>query len=1006
MAGTKYAIKETAQNGANLDNYVTTWECVDAKAGTKLGGGSGATGEVTLPAGQSGKSISCTFTNAAKKPGLDLVKSVTPDGPYKVGDVVTYTFKMTNTGAVPLKDVKPAEKLFNGSASMSAFECPDAAKSLAPSASVSCTAKYTILQGDVDRGTIDNTATASGTDPGGRTVLSKESSAKLVGSPAAAGITLDKVASPKGAEDYKLGQTIKYSFNIKNTGNVTLTKLRVNEGTFTGNGKLQDVSCPDTALAPGASVACTATYTLTQADIDQGSVENTATATGTPPGKDTPPIESNPDTETVKGNPAKSLSIVKGASPSTTESYKLGQKIEYTFTIKNTGDVTLTNVHPNEEKFSGTGTLSNPVCEDGAKSLAPGKSVTCTATYTLTQADIDAGKLENIATATGTPPGNGEPVTSGPDTKTLAGEPKPAISLEKTASLTEADQFKVGETITYTFTMTNTGNVTLKDVHPNEVEFTAGKDKLSAFDCPDRDKPLAPNASAKCTAAYTLTQEDVDRGKLDNTATATGTTLSGDPVKSNEDTVKLSGNKKPDLEIKKTASPKSVETFKVGQEITYTFDIKNTGNQTLTNVKVVEGHFTGFGKITDLSCPDGAKSMLPGATVQCSAKYTITQADVNAGTLDNSATATGTPPGTEKPIESKPSEETLTGDPKPGLTLQKTADPRENVKVGDTVTYTFEIKNTGDQTLTKVHVNDKQFSGSGKLSDISCPKNSLDPSESVTCTATYVFTDKDMKAGKVDNMATATGNQPSGKPVDSNLSEATVTAGEQPGGTGSLGSLGTGSLGSLGVGSLAAGSLAAGSLAAGSLAAGSLDAGSLDAGSLAAGSLDAGSVDAGSLAAGSLGAGSLDAGSVDAGSLAAGSLGAGSLAAGSLAAGSKENSGSAGSTGSGTPGGSNTPGGGTETGNPGTPGNPGNPGNPGTPADSDNGGNGGNAGKSGDTGTTGNSDTGTGAKIDSGLGADSDGGMNAGLVAGGLVLLIAAGGVLLFALRRRNQGNE
>ena len=42
-----------------------------------------------------------------------------------------------------------------------------------------------------------------------------------------------------------------------------------------------DVSCPDSTLAPGASETCTASYTVTQADVDNGSVTNTATASGT-----------------------------------------------------------------------------------------------------------------------------------------------------------------------------------------------------------------------------------------------------------------------------------------------------------------------------------------------------------------------------------------------------------------------------------------------------------------------------------------------------------------------------------------------------------------------------------------------------------------------------------------------------------------------------------------------------------------------------------------------------
>src|SRR6201999_1389344 len=75
-----------------------------------------------------------------------------------------------------------------------------------------------------------------------------------------------------------LGDRITWSFLVKNTGTVTLTS---------GGGPAPTagaISCPATTLAPGASTTCTSTaHTITQADVDAGTVNNTATATGLSP---------------------------------------------------------------------------------------------------------------------------------------------------------------------------------------------------------------------------------------------------------------------------------------------------------------------------------------------------------------------------------------------------------------------------------------------------------------------------------------------------------------------------------------------------------------------------------------------------------------------------------------------------------------------------------------------------------------------------------------------------
>src|SRR5699024_9381656 len=96
--------------------------------------------------------------------------------------------------------------------------------------------------------------------------------------------------------------------------------------------------------------------------------------------------------------------------------------------------------------------------------LNPGESTVGYADYTVTQDDMDNyEKIKNIATATGTPPGEDpeEPV-SPPSEEEVPVEKQPAITIEKATK--EEKVTKAGETIAYEFVVTNTGNVTLKDV--------------------------------------------------------------------------------------------------------------------------------------------------------------------------------------------------------------------------------------------------------------------------------------------------------------------------------------------------------------------------------------------------------------------------------------------------------------------------------------------------------------------------------------------------------------
>src|SRR5207302_853278 len=103
-----------------------------------------------------------------------------------------------------------------------------------------------------------------------------------------------------------VGDTIAYSYVVKNTGNVTLA------GPFTvSDNKATVVTCPaTTSLAPNASITCTATYTITQADLDAGSVTNKATATN---GN----VTSNEATATVTASQHPHIKVTKSADPTT-----------------------------------------------------------------------------------------------------------------------------------------------------------------------------------------------------------------------------------------------------------------------------------------------------------------------------------------------------------------------------------------------------------------------------------------------------------------------------------------------------------------------------------------------------------------------------------------------------------------------------------------------------------------------------------------------------------------
>jgi hypothetical protein len=325
------------------------------------------------------------------------------------------------------------------------------------------------------------------------------------------------------------GETISYTFTVDNTGNEQLTNVSVTDS------KVAVVTCPGgnpiPTLAPGAAVTCTGSYTLTQADIDAGQVINTATATGTTAAGGT---VSDSDSVTVLLAQTASIQITKAGvwnDAPVIGVAEVGETISYTFVVTNDGNVTLTNVSVTDTKVAVvTCPGGNPI-----PTLAPGtaNAVTCTGSYTLTQADIDAGQVINTATATASP-------VSDTDSDTTSLTTAASVQLVKTGVWNDAPIIgvaEVGETISYTFVVTNDGNLTLTDVSVTD-------SKVAVVTCPGGNPipTLAPGAAVTCTGTYVLTAIDVSVCKVDNTALAEGKDPAGAVVQDTDsETVGLPG---------------------------------------------------------------------------------------------------------------------------------------------------------------------------------------------------------------------------------------------------------------------------------------------------------------------------------------------------------------------------------------------------------------------------------------------------------------------------------
>ncbi|MEP3401454.1 MAG: gliding motility-associated C-terminal domain-containing protein, partial [Gilvibacter sp.] len=202
------------------------------------------------------------------------------------------------------------------------------------------------------------------------------------------------------------GETIEYTFTVINTGNVPLANVVVIDPMLGG-----EIPGPDSGDTNGDGLLdvdetwiYTATYVLTLEDVENGIVINQAEVfADTPDGIEVSDLS---DESSFTEDDPTETELCQQASMSVTKvgvfnddngdgQPQVGETITYTFVVTNTGNVTIYGI-----------IITDPLVEvtGGPIDLGPGEidDSTFTATYALTEADIEEGQVINQAFASGT----------------------------------------------------------------------------------------------------------------------------------------------------------------------------------------------------------------------------------------------------------------------------------------------------------------------------------------------------------------------------------------------------------------------------------------------------------------------------------------------------------------------------------------------------------------------------------------------------------------------------
>ena len=410
-------------------------------------------------------------------------------------------------------------------------------------------------------------------------------------------ITITKVW--KDNNDAKNARPEDVTFNVigKANGTVAYNKAETIQEDLNKNTWTKTVNVP-----VYDSLAREISYTVQEANIPNGYVAKTEglTVTNILPG-----IEVEKDVVEVKHGET-TTPYEEGFTG--TIPVEEGDIIKYNISVRNTSSVTINNVTVTDDTLAVT---ANSNGEDGItpnigtiENLLPNEPKTYTVYHKVTAQEVLTGgtKITNTVTVTGKY-NDGKDTITEDDDATVTVKDINDISVVKEQKVNgnvipNGTEVKLGQKITYTITVTNEGNTTLKDVVVNDTIFgiagelnikptegvTISGDKTNGYVFTIGELPA--RATKVITAEYTVIEADISENykEIRNVATVNAKTTGGDPVGSETSEVEVVTEEgEPIIDVVKTSTLKEINGKKndnkaeYGDIITYTITATNTG---------------------------------------------------------------------------------------------------------------------------------------------------------------------------------------------------------------------------------------------------------------------------------------------------------------------------------------------------------------------------------------------------------------------------------------------